>query len=130
MRRSKTTINDTKGLTVTKILLVIDLPSTEHPITGEYLQNAASQNIQFEAKCQDIERPSGDSRRLSRNVWLLDAEKSWPVLWGVCDAARTLRIPYQVLALDGTVAHMTPHIPAPTPSGWEKPLGAPAVGSV
>jgi hypothetical protein len=114
---------------MTQILVVVDLPATQHALTGEYLESAGLQIVRFESTRESIAQPTTGCQKLARNVWLLDAEKSWPVLSALCSAARTCSIPFQVLAVESAV-FMTEQPSAPAPSGWSNPLPAPKLGTV
>lgn len=89
------------------LLVVVDLPSTEPEPVGEYDVDIANRTKHFEGKVGATALQTAGSKQIARNVWLLDAENSWPVLQALSEAARTCRFKLHVSLIEGVVTAMT-----------------------
>ena len=91
-----------------KMLLVVDFPNVVFQGSGDVSGPLVSQTEQFEETANGIANTTSGLTRLSRNAWLLDAQSSWHFLQPILELAKSCKLQYSLLAIEGEVSHMNP----------------------
>jgi hypothetical protein len=87
-------------------LFIVDMPPVKHGTTNNPQMNTAVSWPSFESRADEIYLPSQSSIRLCRNVWLLDAEKSLPILLNLSSLAKTHELRYSAHLIDGDITQL------------------------
>ncbi|AMC34723.1 hypothetical protein [Janthinobacterium sp. B9-8] len=87
-------------------LFIVDMPPERPGSANNPPMNTAASWPSFEIRANEIALPNQDSTRLCRNVWLLDAEKTLPILLNLSSLAKKHELSYSAHLIDGDITQL------------------------
>jgi hypothetical protein len=88
-----------------KFLFVVDIPpSDDHTFPQSHESHGWRS---FEAQCGNVLTPAAKKKQISRNVWMLDVENSFPILRELSNLAAKHEVSYSAFLISGEVTDLS-----------------------
>ena len=87
-----------------QFLFVVEIPKDDHTSPPSHESYAWRS---YESECDNALTPAAKKNKISRNVWLLDAENALPTLLELSNLAKKHEVSYRSLLISGDVTNLT-----------------------
>ena len=87
-----------------QFLFVVEMPRDDRAIPPSHESHIWRS---YESECENALTPAAKKSKISRNVWLLDAENSLPTLTELSNLAKKHELSYRSLLISGDVTNLT-----------------------